>query len=222
MAIDLAAIELLRLVRHELPRDPAVLEIGQANWYGDVSAESVPELAGVEGLSGMDTWQQARAFYACMLGFTVLDAVDLRGNGAWRYDLNRPLPLKRRYDVIINTGTTEHVFDQRRVFESIHDWTLPNGVMVHAFPVVGCADHGFYTYQPCLLRGLVEANGYEHIGAVRCEKGTDAMLHVAWRKVGNRNFKAPQQDGYAGSMGGRGLAPLEGEWRNMGPSGGES
>lgn len=202
MAIDRAALTLWELLKGKLPLRPAVLEIGQANWFGDVSAASRPELAGIDGLESMDVFALARAFYSRVLGFSVLDAIDLDGVSAWRFDLNCPLPLKRRYDIIINTGTTEHVFDQRQAFESIHHWTMPGGVMVHAFPVSGCVDHGFFNYQPNMLDELMRANRYETLAALRCKTGDDEILHLAWRKIDDMPFAIPQQQKYAGVMGG--------------------
>ncbi len=199
MAIDRAAIALWRALKPHLPFRPDVLEIGQANYYGDVPVADVPELADAADL---DLWAKARLFYG-----RLLDAVDLQGtSAAWRHDLNEPMPVALLYDIVINTGTTEHVFDQRQVFETIHDRTKLGGLMVHAFPVGGCKDHGFYTYSPCLLADLAKANGYETLAEVRHQSGTDEILHLAWRKSGSGPFQVPQQNGYAGAMGGKGVA----------------
>ncbi len=213
MAIDRAAVALWRVLRPHLPPRPTVLEIGEANWYGDVPTVDVPELADVPDLATADLWEKARIFYKSVLDPARIDAVDLQGTRtARRFDLNRPLPMPAsvRYDIVINTGTTEHVFDQRQVFETIHDRTKPGGLMVHAFPVGGCKDHGFYLYSPCLLRDLAAANGYETLAEVRHQSGADEILHLAWRRRGAGPFRVPQQNGYAGVQGGKGVGAKSG------------
>ncbi len=204
MAIDRASLELWRMLKGRLPVRPAVLEIGQSNWYGDVDASTIPELAGVK--IDDDLWRTARLFYSKVLDYSVIHAIDLQGTAeAWPFDLNRPIKLPDLYDVVINTGTTEHIFDQHQVFKSIHDQTTVGGVMVHAFPVAGCTEHGFYTYQPNAIRALAAANGYETLAELESQKGNDKILHLAWRKTDDRPFQTPQQNGYAGAMGGGGV-----------------
>ncbi len=210
MAIDRAAVELWRKLKPWLPARPLVLEIGEANWYGDVPLADVPELADVPDWETADLWAKARLFYERILDPARVDAVDLQGTReAWKLDLNEPLPVDVMYDVVVNTGTTEHVFDQRQVFETIHDRTKPGGLMVHAFPVGGCKDHGFYTYSPCLLAELLLANGYWLLAEVRHSSGADDILHLAWQKVGSDPFQVPWQNGYKGVAGGKGIRPHE-------------
>ena len=75
--------------------------------------------------------------------------------------------------------------------------------MVHAFPVSGCVDHGFYNHQPCLLNALAAVNAYTVLASLMCEDGKDKIIHLAWQKTGNGGFKVPQQRSEsAGVMGG--------------------
>lgn len=50
------------------------------------------------------------------------------------------------FDVVINCGTTEHIFNQLHAFRCIHEMTKPGGIMLHQVPVSGSTDHGFFIY----------------------------------------------------------------------------
>jgi hypothetical protein len=76
------------------------------------------------------------------------------------YDLNEPVPVQKRYGVLINCGTAEHVFDQRQVWKTMHELTLPGGMMYHWLPMTW-HNHGLYNYNPTFVRDLCEANRYE-------------------------------------------------------------
>lgn len=187
-----------------LPVDPAVLEVGEANWYGDVRPEDCPELAALEALTKvMDTWYLAKAFYRAMLGpgakFTAIDANG--SEGALRLDLNLPLqgPPSRSFHVVVNTGTLEHVFDQRQVWETVHDCCRAGGLMVHALPMHGWYQHGFFNYHPTIISDLCGANGYTvvHESYSAFAGGQDTMLHVALRKsTEDSPFRVPYQGRY--------------------------
>ncbi len=208
MAIDAAALNLWNSLKPHLPKRPRVLELGQANWFGDVEPRDVAELQGYTW-DGLDLFALARLYYFALLQFTTLESIDRQGPGALDYDLNRPLPtaLDQPYDIVINTGTAEHVFDQGQLFRTVHDHTAVGGLMVHAFPVAGCAEHGFYTYQPNLLRELAAANGYRLLAAVTSRTGGDEVLHLAWQKVEGLPFVVPQQGACRGINGG-GFTPF--------------
>jgi hypothetical protein len=79
-------------------------------------------------------------------------------------DLNfDPLPdrMRSRYDVVLNFGTTEHIFNQWNCFELMHDATKVGGVIYHQLPASGYFDHGYYCYTPLFFREMAEANEYE-------------------------------------------------------------
>jgi SAM-dependent methyltransferase len=99
------------------------------------------------------------------LGFRDYLAIDVNTKyGSVVMDLNRDLAdeldFRRTFDLVTNLGTGEHVFDQRRVLENIHNLTAPGGVMVHIMPFVNWLNHGFYNFHPVLYTDLAAANGY--------------------------------------------------------------
>ena len=190
-----------------LPASPTVLEIGQANWYGDAPLP--------DGCPETEPFAIARWYYQQTLAPSRMVAIDMSGTeAALRLDLNEPVGLSKMFDatdggnlfdITINTGTAEHVFNQAQLFRTIHDWTKPGGLMVHAAPVgAGWFDHGLYTYSPELFNLLAEANSYQFLAAFyfdidTAEIGTDlsfqarTMAYMALRKTKDEPFRYPMQ-----------------------------
>lgn len=220
-----------------IPSDPAVLELGQANWYGDVPESELRKV--VEWAAGDDRelmadlstvlqdpdlpWRShamARLFYRALLRYRSIRAVDRHGPpGAVSADLNFPLEGFEPADVVINTGTAEHVFDIARVLRTCHDLCRLGGIMVHVFPLTGWVDHGFWAVNPTLLADLAGANGYSLVGCClwrppemirttdyneilavaerSARDGRDLSIHLAWQRVQPGPFVIPMQGRYA-------------------------
>ena len=106
----------------------------------------------------------AREAYAAMglKEYFSLDSHDIRSD--WRVDLNYPVTtIPRKFDVITNIGTAEHVFNVAQVFVTCHELLEPNGVALHILPTSGCVDHGFYNIHPTLYFDIARYNGYEMV-----------------------------------------------------------
>lgn len=235
MAISATHFELLSRLKPILPRGGSLLEIGEANWYGDIKpAESLsvlwqaltePEKAAIgqkvnDYLYGTNANQFSvvKALYAILFNPRRMVAVDMNGTPeAWRHDLNAPLPPMGEFDVIINHGTAEHIFDIAQVFKSMHDACKPGGLMIHEAPFTGWLDHGFYCLQPTLFYDLAAANGYcivsvaveeiqsrqvidvesrEAMTALLPSVPNNAMLYVVLQKVADAPFMVPMQGIY--------------------------
>jgi hypothetical protein len=130
-----------------------------------------------------------------------------------RLDLNTdrlPFWKRRRYALVTNCGTTEHVLNQLNAFRLIHDATAVGGLMYHGVPLAGNFAHGFVSYHPLFFVGLAEANGYEVmrawgwasdeagpcdvIGKVEWNRRfvtQDAFLHIMLRKTRRKPFRVP-------------------------------
>jgi hypothetical protein len=103
------------------------------------------------------------------IGFKQYQCIDMDGrHGALRFDLNKDLSVeyefRRTFNLVTNHGTSEHCFDQAKVFQNVHNLCTPGGIMIHALPFQGYINHGFFNYQPCFFRYLAEANNYRIIG----------------------------------------------------------
>jgi len=104
-------------------------------------------------------------FYTA-LGFETVDSIDIsdRDKANIRFDLNEPditSVVKRHYDLVIDGGTMEHIFDVRRVFLHITDLMRTGGYVIHVLPGNNTYDHGFYQFSPTLFHDYYKANRYD-------------------------------------------------------------
>jgi hypothetical protein len=228
-----------------LPQNGPLLEFGEANWYGDMSPDALiadldtlvadPErrarvvaairkCALAEDID--DRFRLVKAVYAALFNPSQVHSIDLHGSPqAFRYDLNDPVPLTERYACTINNGTAEHIFNIGQFFKTMHERTLPSGLMLHDAPFTGWVNHGFYTLQPTLYMDIASANGYEPVAmflmdwnahqvepladrrailAMIKDRGAtqgSTNLFVAVRKpAGDRPFVTPLQGYYADTL----------------------
>jgi len=149
--------------KRQIPLNPRVLEIGEANVHPSAAKELLNIVP--ENKRNLDAFASAKEFYSVILGYQKIVSIDFTGKDALRFDLNYPIPetsaINCKFDITINSGTTEHVFNQAQVFKTIHDYTVLNGLMIHAVPTSGWHDHGLFSYTPRFFKSLAEANGYE-------------------------------------------------------------
>lgn len=102
------------------------------------------------------------------------------------FDLNRHSPgprLENRFDLVMNLGTTEHVFNQFNAFNTIHQLTKPGGVMYHDLPMLGYLDHGFFRYDQLFFQMLAKENDYA-INDVSFSVGERVTVPASMRSKG--------------------------------------
>ena len=78
-------------------------------------------------------------------------------------DLNRerlPAEHRSRYQLVTNSGTSEHILNQWNVFEVMHDAAEPGGILYNAVPCCGYFEHGIINYNAKFWWALAEENGY--------------------------------------------------------------
>ena len=79
-------------------------------------------------------------------------------------DLNFDLIADRHreyYDVVLNFGTSEHIFNQWNCFQIMHEALKVGGIMYFHLQVTGNLEHGYYFYTPKFFRDLAESNEYK-------------------------------------------------------------
>ena len=127
----------------------------------DVALDKVI-LAELYGSYPINTYQFFR-----MLGFSEVHAIDISDyEGAdIILDLNKDCSddLVCRFDVIIDGGTLEHVFDVAACLRNINKMLKPEGVIMHFSPMAGYVNHGFYSLSPELFMDFYLCNGYKII-----------------------------------------------------------
>jgi SAM-dependent methyltransferase len=78
-------------------------------------------------------------------------------------DLNTadlPAIHKGRYDVVLDSGTIEHVFHVPNVLKNIFDMLKPGGRVIFLAPSSNHMDHGFYMFSPTFFYDYYAANGF--------------------------------------------------------------
>lgn len=69
------------------------------------------------------------------------------------HDLNEPLPknLKGKFDVVIDGGTIEHVFNTPQALDNVFHMLKDGGIFISINGMTGWAGHGFYQFSPELV-----------------------------------------------------------------------
>jgi hypothetical protein len=163
-----------------LPQNGALLAIGDAQWppgadalemAGDIRrlatepkrrdalARRIEELLARRDASlGFDL---AQVYYELFFAPSTMQVVNFERTGRGpRRDLNRPLSLDRRFEVVFDQQAAARVFNIGQVFKTIHQYTAPQGLMIHECPFTGCIDQGYFTLQPTLFFDVAETNDY--------------------------------------------------------------
>ena len=79
------------------------------------------------------------------------------------FDLNSdvlPGNLEDRFDLIIDGGTLEHVFNPANAMKSICRMLKKRGTVYHMVPCAGLIDHGFFSFSPTFFIDYYEKNGF--------------------------------------------------------------
>lgn len=92
---------------------------------------------------------------------TVFDFTQYEGSEV-EWDFNFPIPedFHNSFDLIIDNGTCEHIFNIAQAFINIHRMLNVGGFIYHSGPVCW-PNHGFYGYNPTLFADFYEDNGCE-------------------------------------------------------------
>jgi hypothetical protein len=100
------------------------------------------------------------------LGFDDYISIDINGAyGSLNFDLNKDIFEEFKYnetfDLTINNGTGEHIFNQFMVFKNAHNLTKKDGYMLHILPFIDWINHGFFSFHPIVFADLAAANDYQ-------------------------------------------------------------
>ena len=150
-------------ISKQAERGSSVVEWGNQRFrYNEQWIDKCSEAAGVPIRNPVQyVWE-----YFEDLGYSEYIAIDINTElRSIAMDLNFILKDKYNYteqfDLVTNNGTGEHIFDQRTVFENMHNLCKVGGIMLCVLPFAPWINHGFYNYHPALFRDIAAANGYE-------------------------------------------------------------
>jgi hypothetical protein len=176
----------IHLLAMETPRHPIkgrVLTLGQQSIYATVpEVRKILERRGIappELAAGFDTANKIPAWRGTwwdrntnaqtvltLLGakeVVVTDVSDYEG-ATLLLDLNNPAPEEQsgQYDVILDIGTLEHLFDVPTALANLSKMLKTGGELILILPASNAIDHGFYSFSPTLLFDYFKANGFDN------------------------------------------------------------
>jgi hypothetical protein len=122
-------------------------------------------------------------------------SIDRNGlDGALPLDLCEPIDtpeLIGQFDVLTNSGTSEHVEDQYECFKNIHSLVRQNGIFIHLNPKTGSwRRHGLYYYTFDFHRRLASGADYEILqeADIAPKEGEFHLVCVGLKKRGRNPF----------------------------------
>ena len=111
---------------------------------------------------------KADGFFLHALKFDTIDSIDFSEfEGATIvHDLSQPLPaeLERKFDLAVDGGTLEHVFNFPVAVANLMRLVRQGGLVYALSPCNNMAGHGFYQFSPELMFRIFSAdNGFETV-----------------------------------------------------------
>ena len=118
------------------------------------------------------------------LGFSESVRIDVSDYEAVEevFDLNAdetPAHLIGRFDVLLDTGTLEHVFHIPNALKHLYRLVKPGGRIIHNTPASNHLDHGFWMFSPTVFQDYYAANGFE-INAIKLLRFSPRHTSVPW------------------------------------------
>ncbi|MBI2353842.1 MAG: class I SAM-dependent methyltransferase [Deltaproteobacteria bacterium] len=181
MAISRGGFRLLLEESHRKPFQGSVLELGRNTVY--LTLQEVQEWADRHSVQLHPTPCRLSNLTECAeagciddttlfssLGFSTVHSCDISEaeHPTFEHDLNNPVPesLHEQYDVIIDSGTTEHIFDLQTVLGNIHKMLKVGGRAIFmTVPASNYVDHGYYMFSPQLFFDYYCVNKYSIVSS---------------------------------------------------------
>jgi len=148
----------------------SLIEFGnQRNYVDEKTAYEIRELLQIKKsfyFEKRDRRTPSASHFYTWLGVKTYACIDVNSkDGAMIMDLNKDIReeygFNRQFDLVLNNGTGEHVFNQSKVFENLHQLCNLGGTILNILPLSPWLNHGFYNYNPVLPRDIAYANNYE-------------------------------------------------------------
>ena len=175
MGLPKAAVNLLLNESLERPFSGSIATLGRQHVY--ISGAEFQALASLAGVSPVPVEAQLHReprLRACgylsddslyqMLGFSRSVRIDQSAYEAAEEHLNlnaeeTPAALCDAFDVVLDSGTIEHVFNIGQAMSHCLKMTRPGGRIIHLTPTSNAVNHGFYSVSPTLYADFYTAAG---------------------------------------------------------------
>lgn len=158
MGIDYAGLTQLIDIVPSLSQKTSLLMLGRQKMHisrqhlkdaADARLDQISPGLTIDKLT--DSTDYAEPFFQALgiTEVTSLDYSDYEGADIV-HDLNEPIPeaLHGRYDIVLDGGTLEHVFDVKTAMNNAHDLVAPGGTFIGISPGNNFFAHGFYQFSP--------------------------------------------------------------------------
>lgn len=133
----------------------SVLENRQ-NWEKLTKVHGRPDVTVVPTLTSALKALLGEDFSLTVFDFTKYEGTEIE------WDFNFPIPKKYqgKFDIVLDGGTCEHIFNIAQALSNVNLMLSKNGVAWHGGPLCW-PNHGFYGYNPTLFADFYEANACE-------------------------------------------------------------
>ena len=178
MGIDKDGLVFLEACRHFIKSADSIMTIGRLKVYApkQIIREHSPNLkVGISSVEYLD--ELLRLDFDCRVDS--LDLSDYQG-ATILHDLNSPVPpeLKHRFDLIVESGTLEHIMDFKQAAESLGAMTKVGGYLAIITPTNGYVGHGFFQINPDFFYSFFSpGNGFEVVACLMKFSGSRTWLH---------------------------------------------
>jgi len=128
------------------------------NWKNLTKIHGRPDVTVVPTLSSALKEILGEEFHLTVFDFTKYEGAEVE------WDFNYPIPKKYegKFDIVIDGGTCEHIFNIAQALSNVNLMLSKNGIAYHGGPLCW-PNHGFYGYNPTLFADFYEANNCEII-----------------------------------------------------------
>lgn len=124
------------------------------------------------------------AFFYALTGqrMATLDVSDYEG-ADYIWDLNLPVPpvWEHQFDLILDFGTLEHIFDTKQALWNINRMLRPDGRIIHMLPASNYVEHGFYSFSPTLFYDYYSLNRFTNLRAYLAEQAPWHIDSGPWK-----------------------------------------
>jgi hypothetical protein len=136
-----------------------------------------------EGISNLSRGDYAEPLFR-LLGAKTIRSLDVSDyeHATNIHDLNQPLPakLKKRFSVVFDGGTIEHVFNAAQAIKNVAEMVRIGGHMIQVTVANNLMGHGFWQLSPELIyRFFAGENGF----SLRCVFLHEMVPGGCWYKV---------------------------------------
>jgi hypothetical protein len=178
MAIIRSALKLIIREYSNYDFQPPVLTLGVPEVYAtpDELKQWLPKFAKTESKIDADEvemssnkigkklgWVNSKTFFDAF-GWSDVTSIDVPGSEYKPdiiHDLNNQIPdnLADRFNLIVDPGTIEHVFDVKTCLSNVVNMLKVGGVVAHLVPIYSY-NGGYYSINPNVLNDFYAANGF--------------------------------------------------------------